>query len=322
MKIFIKIIIISALSLFCIDFLLRYLNSKEIYFWYSYEIKYYRMLAILSFNIFFLVLMFLINIKLYRQIWRIILICSIITWSIIYILQLAKIPINSRNFWNIWDLIMFLTYSIIGPGLILYTIHYIEKKSAKFEDARLFGKYHIHEGLVGIIFIILAIIFYIIRSIMTADPIFYNELVLLLGAVQIFLFAFLLFGNFLIIRDWRDVIHFKFIEKKDKRGHDINDVSVFSLIQKEDIPFFEISRVPIYPLGLFLTSISINAIVYGSDFLPKNIFNLDYQSVILLGFVLGFIAGGILGMDWVRIFRKFCPEQYQELKLALDKLKE
>ncbi len=325
MKIYFKIIIIFGLSLFCIAFLLGFLNSKEIYYWYSFEIKYYRMLTIISFSLFFIVLMFLIDIKRYRQIWRVILILAIVAWSIIYILQLEKIPINSRYFWNVWDTIMFLTYSIIGPGLILYTIHYIEKKSAKFEDARLFGKYHIHEGLVGIIFMILAFIFYSIRSIMIEEPIFYNELVILLGAVQLFLFAFLLFGNFLIIRDWRDVIHFRFIEKKEKRNKDNNennDISVFSLIQKEDIPFFKISKVLLYPFGILLTSISINAIVFGSNFLPEEIFNLEYQMVINLGFLLGFIAGGFLGVDWVRIFRKFCPEQYEELEQALNRLKD
>ena len=155
---------------------------------------------------------------------------------------------------------------------------------------------------------------------MIENPIFNQELFILLGIVNLFLFAFLLFGSFLIIRDRWDVIHLKLIENKEEKERD-KDISIFNLIQKEDIPFFEIQRVILYPIGVFLTSISINAIVFGSNFLPIEIFNLDFQSVVFLGYFLVFISGGLLGRDWVRIFRRFCPEQYAELKKVLDKLK-
>jgi hypothetical protein len=213
---------------------------------------------------------------------------------------------------------------MIGPGLILYTLHYMLKNTEKYENARIFGDYHIHEGFVGVIFIISALLLIPLRAYMFDQTIFLNELVFLLGTVQIFMFAFLFFGNFLIIRDWKDVFHLRFIEKKEKREISTQNqegTSLFLLIKKEDVEFFTIKKIILYPLGIIMMSLSINAIVFGSNFLPKEIFNLEHQEVMLLGFVLSFISGGIIGRDWCRVFRRFYPEFYTELELVLNKLK-
>ncbi len=323
MKRYLKIIIISALVLLICTLFIRFFDSRIIHGWVSFEANFNKMMLTLSLSVFFTGLMFLIDIRVYRKIWRYLLVFALLGWVGIYSLEMFNFRIESEYFWYLWDILMFLTYSIVGPGLILYTIHYIEKNSEKFANAEFLGKYHIHEGFVGIIFIIIACILFPLRSFMVGEAIFHNELIFLLGTTQLFIFAFMFFGNFLIIRDLRDVIRLKWIEKKnqDKSITKSNqDISVFSSISKEDLQFFKFSKILLYPMGIILTCISINAIVFGSTFLPSEIFYLNYPSVVLLGFFFGFISGGLVGHDWLRLFKRFCPRLYGELKRAIDNL--
>ena len=136
-------------------------------------------------------------------------------------------------------------------------------------------------------------------------------------------FFFLYFGSFFVFRDWKDVIRFKFIEKpKIINGDETlsHNNSVFNKISKEDINFFKIPRILLYPFGIFLTGFSFTMVAYGTNFIPEDIFLLDYESVVLLGYFIGAIAGGLIGIDWLRIFRKFYPEIYQELHYAMKQL--
>ena len=76
----------------------------------------------------------------------------VLTWILIYVM--ALIP-SSRLFWSFWEIITFISFSMIAPGLIVYIIYDIKKITAKFEAATILGKYHLHEGFVGVIFLIL-----------------------------------------------------------------------------------------------------------------------------------------------------------------------
>jgi len=323
MKKYWKKIIILTLFFLSYYFIFNYFKAKQIYGW-GYEVNYNRMLTLIFINFIFISLMFIMDFKIYKQIFKIIIIFTIILWIFVYSLQYSELQIHSIFFWLFWDLMVLITWSIIGPGLILYTLHYIEEKSEKFANAKLFGKYHVHEGFVGILFILCAIVLFLLRSFLNLQPIFHKELVFILASVQIFLFFFLYFGTFLISRDWKDVCHFKLIEVKSvsERGNiNHNSTSVFTKITDEDLHFFEFSPLKVYPLGILLTGFSISAIVFGANFLPIEIFKLEYQIVIYVGYILSIIAGGMIGNDWMRLIQRFYPEIYVEIEQTLNKLK-
>ncbi|MEJ2277579.1 MAG: hypothetical protein P8Y70_07505, partial [Candidatus Lokiarchaeota archaeon] len=122
----------------------------------------------------------------------------------------------------------------------------------------------------------------------------------------------------------RDVIKFKFIEilKSDKdKEQNVRNTSVFQNIQQSSLSFYKKLKIPIYPLGILLTNFAFNMVIYGSDFLIPDIFQLEYNLVVMFGYLLVFGSAGLIGFDWVHIFKKFYPDKYYELKSELIKLK-
>ncbi len=323
MRKLVKLIILLGLAFLSFYYIFDFFNSIEVFGVGAIEVKISRMLTILTLNILFISLMFLIDYKRYRQLFLIIIIVAGVGWLIIYLYQFFDLQIDSKYFKYIWDSFLFLTYSIIGPGVIIYTIYYIEKSTEKLENSQLFG-YHIHEGFVGLILIISALILLPSHSFMVNDRIFYNELVVFLGAIQFLIYGLLFVGGFFVFRDWRDVIRFKLIEKKDppeKIENNDNSTSVFTNVTEADLPFFKLSRLNLYSLGITLSSFSISAIIWGTNFLPYVIFKVPYDTVVILGFILSFFGGSLIGVDWVRIYRRYCPKQYQELEDVINNLK-
>jgi uncharacterized protein YacL len=199
----------------------------------------------------------------------------VLTWVIIYVT--ALIP-SSRLFWSFWEIITLISFSMIAPGLIVYIVYDIKKITAKFEAATILGKYHLHEGFVGIIFLIIGFFLLGLRSslLFLSHPYFRRSSLILLF-VQILSFIFLYLGSFFFFRDWRDIIHLKFIEIKSKSENNLQEAqtSVFNQITKEDLNFFNIPKLMIYPLGMLLTIFSVNMVIYGTDFLPYQIFNIN-----------------------------------------------
>jgi hypothetical protein len=59
-------------------------------------------------------------------------------------------------------------------------------------------------------------------------------------------------------------------------------------------------------------------VIYGNDFIPKEI--LTHEFIVNCGYILSFIAGGIIGIDWLRIFKIFYPSHYQELELKMKEI--
>ena len=51
------------------------------------------------------------------------------------------------------------------------------------------------------------------------------------------------------------------------------------------------------------------------------IFYLESESIIRLGYLICFIAGGMIGRDWLRLFRTVYPNLYEEIKIKINKLK-
>ena len=316
-----KLLIIIILLIFSSVSLYYYFFNKITYKLTADELSCSRIITIISLNLFFYVLIFLLDINYYKQILTYILIFVASVWILVIYFNLASI---SHHFWNYWEIIVYITFSMISPGIIVYIIHYIKKSTSRLEESKIFGIYHLHEGFIGIVLIILAFVFLVIQSalLFLAHP-FFRKYSIFLLFTQIFSFVFLYLGSFFIFRDWNDVIRFKFIEKKKiSRGNNkINQSVVFNQITLDDLHFFEFPKIITYPIGMLLTIFSLSAIIYGTDFLPEKIFNLENEFIIQLGYLLSFIAGGLLGRDWFRIFRRFYPELYKEIENIISNLK-
>ena len=147
-----------------------------------------------------------------------------------------------------------------------------------------------------------------------------KQLRIFLALDMILLYLFLFSGSFLVFRDRRDVLKLKFIEKRNS-FNDIDNSSVFSPITLDSIHFFKSPRIPYYPIGIVINSFSVNLLIHGTDFLGPKIFSLTLETIVLIGFILCFIAGFMIGMDWYRLFAKLYPNLYSEIEQILNGLK-
>ncbi|MBD3338748.1 MAG: hypothetical protein GF353_06555 [Candidatus Lokiarchaeota archaeon] len=225
--------------------------------------------------------------------------------------------------WFLWDITILITFSIIAQGIILLLIYILIKKTAQHNDAVILKKYHIHEGIVGIIFIGLAIALIIYRGYLIRNGIFHPSFTVLLMLTQFLLFLTLFFGSFFILRDWKDVLKLKFIEKIDPincKNEKSEKTSVFNRINEDDVEFFASPRLLLYPLGILFTSISINLIVYGTGILFQETYLLRNDTLIFIGYFLCILAGAIIGLDWFRVFKKLYPELFYEIEKVLSNL--
>lgn len=284
------------------------------------ELGWIRISAIILLNITFCSLIFLLEIDYFKKALAYLLMFVVILWVLVLYFNLASL---SNRFWEYWEIVIFITSSMISPGIIVYIIHYIKKSTSRFEESKIFGIYHLHEGFIGIIFIILAIFFLWLRStlLFLAGPYFMRYSIILL-LTQILSFLFLYLGSFFFFRDWDDIIQLNFVEKKENSEKiKKNQSTVFNHITQADLHFFEYPKIIIYPFGILLTIFSLNTIIYGTSFLPLDRININNELVIYLGYFISFIAGGIIGRDWYRIFKKFYPEAYQEIETIINKVK-
>ncbi|MHA2034965.1 MAG: hypothetical protein ACW98X_00940 [Promethearchaeota archaeon] len=219
---------------------------------------------------------------------------------------------------NFQEAIFYLSVSMVAPGIVLFIVHYIKKISGKFEG-NFIGKYHLHESFLGIILISLSIPFYILRFNMIQYEIFWREYKLFLAIIMIFLYSFIYFGSFFTLRDFHDLFKLKFLERVDNPiEKQVSTNSAFKSITKNDLHFFKHPKVILFPFGLLLTSISFLMIIYGNDFIPKEY--LYHEFVVNLGYLLAFFAGGLIGIDWLRIFKKFYPSHYKELEFKINEI--
>ena len=319
-KILIKSIIIIFLSLAVWSSLAYYLQLKQVLEWYSYELTITRGISIGLLNTLFYGIVLVINIRSYRIIFFSLTFFGIIAWNISYLNENLDLGLLSNIMKDFLEILLFISTAVIAPGLVVFIAYYIKKFTSKFEDNFL-GKYHLHEGFFGIILVGLAIILFISRTIVRQFDVFLNELKVILAIIMILLYFVLFFGGFFIFRDIKDVIHLNFIKKMDKSHVKEEQHSrIFSSITKDNLSFFKVSKLPIFPIGIFITSMSFSMVIYGTKFIPRAI--LNSQSVINYGYLLSFLAGGVIGFDWVRIFKWFYPKNYVDIEQRILKAKE
>jgi hypothetical protein len=315
----IKGLILSSFIVLSFIILYNFFYFAQHYEWSSLEMKVNWMVTILFFISFFNILLYVIRLKIYNKIFLAIIAIGAPLWIIIYFLEFLKIE---PSFWN-WSAIRsisaILSIAILAQGLTINFIKYIKNNSNQYKKRKKFRKYHIHEGFVGILFIIIALCLWIMRYLMIQHEILKKELRIFLALNMIPLFLFLFSGSFLIFRDRKDLLRLKFIERKNYEVKN-NLSSVFNPITQDSIRFFKSPKIVIYPIGILLSSFSVNIFIHGIFFLPEEIFGFPHETIVLIGFVLCFIAGGMIGIDWYRLFRRLYPKLYLEVEQVLDKL--
>lgn len=312
----------GIILLFLFSFSLNYYSHiRVVYSYDSFELKISRMTILIIFNLIFFSLFFIIGLGTYKTLFIYLSLYGIFLWILQYFSFIFGE--NDLNFPLdiFFSIMLFMTYNIVAPGLILYTINYIQKISSKTEG-NLWGKFHIHEDFFGLILLGISLILFIFRLYLIQYRIFWNELRIILAIFNVSIFIFLFFGSFFFFRDIRDVFKLKFIERVETKKYSAENnynTSVFLNIKHSSIPFYRKLNIPLYPIGIFFTNFAFNMVIYGSDFLITDIFHLEYNNVVSLGYLLLFLTAGLIGLDWVRIFEKFYPKKYEELMETITK---
>lgn len=282
-----------------------------------------RTISILVLNFGFLILIFLIDLHQYKKL----LIIIIVTGLSAYVLSIIGrfVPLFSFN-GDLFEIIVFLSYAIIPPGIIANIIYYIKNFSNEYVDKTYGNSWHIHESFLGVILLAGGALLIISNFLLSSHPIFHQHLSFIISIIGVFLYFLLFFGGFLIFRDWEDFVEFKFIEKKesshpDKKGRKSVNSEVFNEVTHQDISFFEPPHHKIFPIGLLLTTISLSILIYNKNLIPINLVPFSETTIKNFAFFLSFLSGGILGKDWLRLFAKFYPETKLNLEGIIKKLK-
>ena len=276
-------------------------------------------------NFLLIIALFLLPKKIYVVIFIIITMTGVYFWIFREIMTNLGEYTVSMEVLVMVEFILFLTYNIMVPGIILLLITYIRKLTPRIHG-NILKRYHIHENVFGLLLFFIGLGFIIFRSDLILHERYWNELKIILAFINVFTFVFLFFGSFFLSRDVRDLFKLKFIEKFTMKGsnHDQkNDkkTSIFGIINREDLPFFKKPMVPLFPIGIILTSLSFLMVIYGSDFIPYELFFIPYNTVVLLGYILCCVAAAMIGLDWFRLFKIFYPKLYHKIHHKLEELK-
>ena len=313
-----KIAIILILSLILYFSLSDYFLNKHSYEWYSSELTFKRATSLILLNAYFSVLALTIRISAFKKLYLSLIIVGIIGWNISHFNSIFDLNLLSIASEDLLELLLFISTSIITPGLLILIAFYIKKFTSRFEGG-LIGKYHLHEGLFGLILFGLGMLFFAIRTHMLQFEVFSNEFKIYLAVVMIFLYFFIFFGGFFILRDFDDIIHLKFVKKVHSSQEKLKQPSsIYNSMTFENISFFKKSKLILFPIGLIVAGFSFSMVIYSSKFIQKDV--LSSEESINLGYLLSFFAGALIGYDWVRIFKRFYPLQYEEIELKIIKL--
>ena len=312
-----KITSILGLSLGGIIFLYYFFYYNQMYHPLSIDVEVNWMITILYFLFFSYTLYFLINHSFYSHIFIIFIIAGTLLWIIIYLLELFKI---APNFWN-WTAIRnfsaIICISILSPGLTINILKYIRNNSNHNKKGKIFKNLHIHEGIVGVIFVLIAFFLLMIRYFLIQYEIFRTDLRIFLAITMILLYLFLFSGSFLLFRDRRDLVKLKFIERRNIQKNENESASIFSPITPELRNFLKSPRILIYPFALLVNTLAVNLMIHGLDLLPERIFNLSLESIVLTGVILCLTSGSLIGIDWYRIFKRMYPIEVKEIQKDL-----
>jgi hypothetical protein len=137
---------------------------------------------------------------------------------------------------------------------------------------------------------------------------------------MIFIYFFLFFGGFFILRDIKDIVHLNFIKKIEKsQSNEEQHSDVFNSIKQDNLSFFKVIKLPIFPIGIITTSLSFSMIIYGTKFVPREF--LSSELIVNYGYLFSLIAGSLIGFDWMRVFKLFYPKYYTEIEQKIIELK-
>ncbi|MFX1438162.1 MAG: hypothetical protein ACFFAA_13390, partial [Promethearchaeota archaeon] len=286
----------------------------------SIEVSISWMYTISYFILFFFILFFLIGIKSYLFMFITIAFFGGLAWIIIYALETFILGFWFPALTILRHISAILCFSILSPGLVLSLMHYIKNASSKTDSRKFFHKYRVHEGFIGIIFLLFALILLIIRYNLIKYEIFRTDLRIFLAADMILLYLFLFLSSFLLIRDRRDIVKLHFIQRREPESTNYN-IRLFNSLTSDSIKFFKSPKFFLYPFGIFFNSIAVNIFIHGTNFLPEEVFNLNHENLVLIGIIFSLISGAIIGLDWYRLFAKIYPEIYQNFEQVLEDLR-
>lgn len=313
-----KIVVIFTLTLTVYFSIINYLVNKQSYEWYSYDLTVIRATLLILLNVYFFALAILIKISVFKKLYLILIVSGIITWNISHFDSVLDLNLLSDTIDDFFELILFVSTSIVASGLLILIAYYIKVFTSKFEGSFI-GKYHLHEGLFGITLIGLSLLFFAFRTYLLQFEVFSKEFKVYLAIVMIFLYFFIFFGGFFILRDIDDIIHLRFVKKiTTSQKNSKNKGSIYNSMTHENISFFKISKLYLFPIGILLTGFSLSMVIYSTKFIPNDILNSG--ETINLGYLFGFIAGSLIGYDWVRVFKRFYPYHYEEIELKIIEL--
>ncbi|MBN1801336.1 MAG: hypothetical protein JW891_07510 [Candidatus Lokiarchaeota archaeon] len=287
--------------------------------WNDIETELNRTLTYAFFIVYFFALSLLMHYKSYIALYILILIIGGPMWLILYAFQTeGSLIVTIRNALTI------PLFAVVAPGLTFNFMQIIKNKSKKFANNSVLGNYHIHEGLIGVILVVMATILLIIRYFVNSStlPEEYRELILALVGILQFLLTYS--GSFLVFRDFQDVIHFKFLEKKHptQATRNVHISETFNELSPESLKFFKLASARLYPIGILLSSLGAIMIIHALDFLPLELFGLTQESVAFWGFLCIFFSGAFIGFDWYRLFARCYPLLYEEVETVKRKIKD
>ncbi|MHA1472499.1 MAG: hypothetical protein ACTSQW_05315 [Promethearchaeota archaeon] len=318
-KILIKSIIIFFSTIAVWASLTYYLQLKQVHEWHFYELTLIRGISISLLNVLFYGIVLVTSIRIYRIIFASLAVFGIIAWNLSHLNNTLELGLLSIVFDDFLEIVLFISTAVIAPGMLVLIAYYIKKYTSKFER-NFIGKYHIHEGFFGILLIVLVIFLFIIRTIVIQFEVFLNELKVFLAVIMIFIYFFLFFGGFFILRDIKDVVHLNFIKKIEKsQSNEEQHSDVFNSIKQDNLSFFKVIKLPIFPIGIITTSLSFSMIIYGTKFVPREFLNSEL--ILNYGYLFSFIAGSLIGFDWMRVFKLFYPIYYTEIEQKITELK-
>ena len=261
----------------------------------------------------FLIIFFNLRYKRYKYLFFVSNIISIGAWIYNFVIC-VYFSIFSKLTLFLWGFIIILCVCCIAPFFSVHSLFLITKYQHKFESNIIKGKHHVHEGFAGIILILIAIGLFLLRLTWISKEKLITEFHII-GTVFIILLTLLLyFGSFLVGRDWKDVINFKFLSLNSDKNTSIDDNETIN--DKKNM-FYTEKPLNTYFLGIILSSMGIFFIFFPVDIFPYHIFHIKAEVIRIFGWFILITGAMLIGFDWIRLLRRFFPDEYEKLNQKL-----
>lgn len=253
----------------------------------------------------FLVLFFNLSFKTYFYLFLACLFIGLGAWVYNFIIAyfLNYLP-RLSNFQ--WGLAISFSMCCVAPFISVLSCNYIQKYEHKYNKNVISGKYHMHEGFMGLVLIGVGVGLFILRTLLLPFELIIPGLHIIGTLIFSFITLFPFFGGFLIGRDWYDFKSFQFFtpvsENKEKRDS-----------EPYDEEFYSEKPINTRLLGVILSSFGILFVVFSTDFLPYSIFLIKPETLRVIGWLIFTIGAIIIGYDWIRLLKKYFPEEYKKL---------